>query len=95
MTHGTNPESGDKWAEYQVCLSPPFSLHETDSRSIPLQAYLRRTSILFPIPPAIYRRIPEVVKRTVLLDLPMFQFDEHKDGPAALEKEKNKAATTA
>lgn len=57
------------------------------------QAYLNRTSILFPIPPSIYRRLPEIVKRTVLLDFPMFKFDEVRDGPAAIEEERTKALT--
>lgn len=60
-----------------------------------LQAYLARTSILFPIPPSIYRRLPEVIKRTVLLDFPMFKFDEEKDGPAAVEEERRKLAQDA
>ncbi|KAJ7224503.1 DUF1295-domain-containing protein [Mycena pura] len=48
--------------------------------------YLRRTSILIPLPPAIYERLPPFVKKTVLLDFPMFQFDERKDGPLAIEE---------
>lgn len=49
------------------------------------QEYLRSTSILIPIPRAIYRPLPVFVKRWVLLDLPMFHFDEERDGPKALE----------
>ncbi|ORY72897.1 hypothetical protein BCR35DRAFT_293970 [Leucosporidium creatinivorum] len=70
MSHGANPESGDKWAEYK--------------------AYLNRTSIFFPIPPSLYRPIPAVIKQTLLLDFPMFKFDEHKDGKEAVEEERRK-----
>ncbi|KAJ6625015.1 DUF1295-domain-containing protein [Mycena sp. CBHHK59/15] len=50
------------------------------------KAYLRRTSILIPIPQILYKNLPTIVKKTVLLDFPMYQFDEHKDGPAAMRK---------
>ncbi|KAG8756054.1 hypothetical protein FRC14_003411 [Serendipita sp. 396] len=48
--------------------------------------YLRSTSILIPIPPAIYRPLPLFIKRWVLLDLPIFHFDEKTEGPKALEE---------
>jgi hypothetical protein len=47
--------------------------------------YLNQTSILVPIPRTIYRPLPSFVKRYVLLDLPIFQFDEKIDGPKALK----------
>lgn len=50
------------------------------------KAYLRRTSILIPIPPAVYKHLPAIVKKTLLLDFPMYQFDERKDGPPAIEE---------
>lgn len=50
------------------------------------QEYLKRTSILIPIPPSIYKPLPDVVKRTILLDFPIYQFDEKKDGVAALQE---------
>ncbi|KAF8524165.1 DUF1295-domain-containing protein [Gautieria morchelliformis] len=50
--------------------------------------YLRSTSILLPLPPAIYRPLPDQVKRWLLLDLPFFGFDEKTDGVTALEKVK-------
>jgi len=40
------------------------------------QSYLDDTSVLIPIPPVLYRRLPKVVKRTILLDFPFYQFDE-------------------
>ena len=51
------------------------------------KAYLSRTSILIPIPSSIYRPLPEWVKKTVLLDFPMYKFDEGSDGQAALAAE--------
>lgn len=47
--------------------------------------YLSSTSLLIPIPPAFYRRVPNVIKKTILLDLPMYHFDEDEDGRQALE----------
>lgn len=52
--------------------------------------YLKRTSIIIPIPPKLYRPIPELIKRTILLDFPMYRFDEAKDGRPALEEERQK-----
>ncbi|KAE9400359.1 DUF1295-domain-containing protein [Gymnopus androsaceus JB14] len=48
--------------------------------------YLRKTSILIPIPPIIYKPLPRLLKKTLLLDFPMYQFDEGKDGAAAIEE---------
>ncbi|KAJ7126622.1 hypothetical protein C8R43DRAFT_1028640 [Mycena crocata] len=50
------------------------------------KAYLRRTSILIPIPQVLYKNLPAIAKKTVLLDFPMYQFDELKDGPSAIEE---------
>lgn len=46
------------------------------------QRYLKRTSILIPLPPQLYERLPVFVKRTVLLEFPMYVFDpaKHSDG---------------
>ena len=52
--------------------------------------YLAKTSILIPIPPQLYKPLPEFVKRSVLLDFPMYRFDERKDGQEALEEERKK-----
>lgn len=52
------------------------------------KAYLRRTSILIPLPPALYKHMPAILKKTLLLDFPMYQFDERTDGPLAIEEAK-------
>ncbi|KAI5481109.1 DUF1295-domain-containing protein [Pseudohyphozyma bogoriensis] len=52
--------------------------------------YLSRTSILVPLPPFLYAGLPRAIKKTLLLDFPMFEFSEHKDGPAAVEEERKK-----
>jgi hypothetical protein len=57
--------------------------------------YLARTSILVPIPPAVYRPLPNFVKTWVLFDLPFFRFDEEKDGREAIEKEERKQHQSA
>ncbi|KIK60327.1 hypothetical protein GYMLUDRAFT_43625 [Collybiopsis luxurians FD-317 M1] len=51
--------------------------------------YLRRTSVLVPVPPFIYRPLPQWLKSTILLDFPMYRFDEGKDGTAAIEELRN------
>lgn len=52
------------------------------------KAYLASTSLIIPIPPSLYRRLPEWIKRTLLLDFPFYRFDEVKDGERALEEVK-------
>jgi len=54
------------------------------------QDYLRSTSLFWPIPPAIYRLLPNWVKTTILLDFPMFQFNAEKDGSEAIAEERKK-----
>ncbi|WWC59242.1 uncharacterized protein I303_101792 [Kwoniella dejecticola CBS 10117] len=54
------------------------------------KAYLKRTSIIIPFPPSLYVHFPEWVKRSILLDLPTFRFDEQVDGKEALEEERKK-----
>ncbi|KAI8456286.1 hypothetical protein BY996DRAFT_6430816 [Phakopsora pachyrhizi] len=41
--------------------------------------YLDQTSILLPIPQSIYRKIPTSIKSTVLLDWPIYRFDENSE----------------
>lgn len=55
------------------------------------KAHVRRTSILIPLPPALYKHLPSILKKTLLLDFPMYQFDEHKDGPQAIEEARKTA----
>ncbi|KAF2084018.1 DUF1295-domain-containing protein [Saccharata proteae CBS 121410] len=49
------------------------------------RAYLERTSILWPFPPKLYRRLPVLVKRTLFLELPVYVFDpsRHAEGAKA------------
>lgn len=54
--------------------------------------YLRSTSCIVPIPNAIYRPLPQFVKTWLLLDLPMYKFDEDKDGQQAIQEERDKQA---
>ena len=62
--------------------------HEHAWRSY--KAYLKETSILIPLPPALYRYIPSIFKKTLLLDFPMYKFNEEKDGKAARDEDRNK-----
>ncbi|KAF7307398.1 Hypothetical DUF1295-domain-containing protein [Mycena indigotica] len=50
--------------------------------------YLQRTSILIPLPPVIYAPLPAFIKRTLLFEFPMYQFDEATDGEAAVTEAK-------
>jgi len=54
------------------------------------KGYLQKTSILIPLPPFLYRPLPSVIKKTLLLDFPIYQFDESTDGAAALEEAKKR-----
>lgn len=54
------------------------------------KGYLDQTSLLIPIPPALYKPLPRWFKTWVLLDLPMYRFDEKKDGENAIEEERQK-----
>lgn len=42
------------------------------------ERYLRRTSIIIPFPPQLYERLPTIIKRTILLEFPMYVFDPAK-----------------
>lgn len=54
------------------------------------KVYLQRTSVLVPVPPSLYVRLPNMVK-LLLLDLPMYKFDEEVDGKRAIEEEQQEA----
>jgi hypothetical protein len=63
--------------------------HETDPWKR-MVGYRERTSILLPLPPQLYKPLPRFVKTFLLFDIPLYRFDENKDGPAAIENEKKK-----
>lgn len=50
------------------------------------KAFKNRTSLLVPIPPQLYKPLPKFVKTWLLLDLPVFQFNESKEGPKVMEE---------
>lgn len=52
------------------------------------KAFKNRTSLLVPLPPQLYKPLPGFVKTWLLLDLPMYQFDEHKDGSKLMEEQR-------
>lgn len=41
--------------------------------------YKRRTSVLFPVPPALYERFPDTVKKSIFFDLPLYNKELNKD----------------
>ena len=51
--------------------------------------YTKRTSILIPLPPQLYVHIPTILKRTVLLEFPIYVFDpaKHADQSKVRERE--------
>ena len=53
--------------------------------------YRSKTSILFPVPPALYKPLPHFIKRWLFLDLPMYNFSEQ-EGRKALEDERREEA---
>jgi hypothetical protein len=46
------------------------------------QRYLERTSILIPLPPQLYSKLPTMLKRTVLLEWGIYRFDPAKHSDA-------------
>lgn len=60
-------------------------------------AYLHQTSILIPFPPMIYKRLPVWVKRTVLLEFPIYVFDpaKHADADAVRDRDAEEGAAVA
>lgn len=57
--------------------------YEKNSNWEGYRRYLDRTSILIPFPPQVYERLPTVLKRTVLLEFPMYVFDPAKHSDVA------------
>ncbi|KAI0656923.1 hypothetical protein C8Q70DRAFT_1006955 [Cubamyces menziesii] len=64
-TDGAEPRAGDARPESAAWAN--------------YQAYRAQTSILLPLPPVVYRALPGWVKKTVLLDLPMYEWTPSKD----------------
>ncbi|PBP23027.1 putative oxidoreductase, partial [Diplocarpon rosae] len=52
--------------------------YEKDNHWDEYSRYLNRTSILIPLPPQIYEKLPVAVKRTVLCEWPIYVFDPEK-----------------
>ncbi|KAK0557859.1 hypothetical protein OC846_000153 [Tilletia horrida] len=76
-------------AEEQDPLPPYHNQRESDPW-LRYKTFRERTSLLIPIPTAIYSRIPRVIKRTILFDWGLYRFDEAKDGPKAIKEAKDK-----
>ncbi|EKD18077.1 uncharacterized protein L3040_007742 [Drepanopeziza brunnea f. sp. 'multigermtubi'] len=72
--------------------------YEKDNHWDEYSRYLNRTSILIPFPPMLYEKLPTIIKRTVLLEFPIYVFDpkKHSDmskGQATAEEGANKKST--
>jgi hypothetical protein len=52
--------------------------YEKGNRWPEYERYLQRTSILIPFPPALYAKMPVILKRTIFLEFPMYVFDPAK-----------------
>lgn len=52
--------------------------YEKDQNWEGYKRWLNRTSILIPFPPALYEKMPAVLKRTVFLEFPIYVFDPAK-----------------
>lgn len=68
----------------------PKASEETRDAWRKMERYKATTSILLPLPPAVYARLPRWLKTTVLLDWPIYNFDPAKDGKKAIEEEEAK-----
>jgi hypothetical protein len=69
--------------ESGTASTPSIVRNATGSHQTPWERYkyyLSSTSVLFPIPPVLYRPLPLLVKSTVLLDFPMYRRFETEDG---------------
>ena len=76
--------------KYYILSNGPDAKDEYRGAWGKYKQYLQSTSILIPIPPALYRPMPAILKRTIFFDFPMYQFDEHTDGAMAVEVERRK-----
>lgn len=80
MSHGPD-KTGDLEPWHEQTESDPWDR---------MKAFRKRTSLLIPMPPSVYKRIPTFLKRTVLFDFPQYNFDENKDGTKAIKDAENK-----
>ncbi|CEH14029.1 Predicted steroid reductase [Ceraceosorus bombacis] len=69
---------------------PPFRQQTQGDHWERYKAFRSRTSLLIPIPPAIYQPLPRWIKCSILCDWPMYNFDEKRDGPKALQADEKK-----
>ena len=60
-------------------------------------SYIKRTSILIPFPPALYVRMPTILKRTIFLEFPIYVFDpaKHADQSKVREREAEEGSQAA
>lgn len=83
------PTAENPTAKRYFLLSNGTNAKEENKEAWPkYKEYLRSTSILIPMPPALYRPLPSIIKTTLLMDFPMYRFDERTDGPQAIEEDK-------
>ncbi|THH08258.1 hypothetical protein EW145_g2830 [Phellinidium pouzarii] len=78
--------------KFYLLTNGVITKEEHNSAWMKYKQYLHTTSILIPLPPALYGPLPVVVKRTVLLDFPMYRFDEKTDGREAIEEDKKRVS---
>ncbi|KAL9940463.1 hypothetical protein V8E36_001168 [Tilletia maclaganii] len=79
---GSGGSDGQELLAYQ-------NQHESDPW-LRYKAFRERTSLLIPIPPALYHHLPGFVKQSVLLDRPIYRFDETRDGSRAIQEAREK-----
>ncbi|KAF8159750.1 hypothetical protein B0H34DRAFT_704665 [Crassisporium funariophilum] len=71
--------------KFYLMTHGPKAIDATSDAWAQYKAYLKKTSILIPLPPMLYKHLPSIVKQTVLFDFPIYRFDEARDGPAAVD----------
>ena len=69
----------------------PSQLHSENDTYARYKEYRERTSIIVPLPPSVYRPLPQFIK-TLLGDYKMYRFDEETDGREALEEARREDA---
>ncbi|KAF8322011.1 DUF1295-domain-containing protein [Clavulina sp. PMI_390] len=91
---GLPPAEKPTAERYYLLTYGPESKPETARAWSNYVRYRNTTSILVPLPPSLYARLPQWIK-IGLFELPMFHFDEEVEGPKAIEKAKAKASENA